>query len=120
MQPADGKHRQIACGPKFFRGPANARNAIAVGTAWPAPYSAFESAEFFSLMPSAKLSVFPAFHKIAGRTVLVVGDGAEAAAKVRLLFETEALVRLVAADPEPELAEMVHTPQVEHRARPFQ
>jgi len=37
-----------------------------------------------------KLSVFPAFHKVAGRRVVVVGGGEHAAAKIRLLSETEA------------------------------
>jgi uroporphyrin-III C-methyltransferase/precorrin-2 dehydrogenase/sirohydrochlorin ferrochelatase len=37
-----------------------------------------------------KLAVFPAFHKVAGRRVVVVGGGAEAAAKIRLLSETKA------------------------------
>ena len=39
---------------------------------------------------SRKLAVFPAFHKVAGRRVVVVGGGAEAAAKIRLLAETKA------------------------------
>ncbi len=37
-----------------------------------------------------KLGVFPAFHKVEGRRVAVVGGGAEAAAKIRLLGETKA------------------------------
>jgi uroporphyrin-III C-methyltransferase/precorrin-2 dehydrogenase/sirohydrochlorin ferrochelatase len=37
-----------------------------------------------------KLAVFPAFHKVAGRRVVVVGQGAAAAAKLRLLAETSA------------------------------
>lgn len=37
-----------------------------------------------------KLAVFPAFHKVAGRRVVVVGGGPEAAAKIRLLSETKA------------------------------
>jgi uroporphyrin-III C-methyltransferase/precorrin-2 dehydrogenase/sirohydrochlorin ferrochelatase len=39
---------------------------------------------------SRKLAVFPAFHKVAGRRVVVVGGGVEAAAKIRLLAETRA------------------------------
>ena len=37
-----------------------------------------------------KLAVFPAFHKVEGRRVVVVGGGHEAAAKIRLLSETKA------------------------------
>jgi len=49
-----------------------------------------------------KLAVFPAFHKVAGRDVLVVGGGEEAAAKIRLLAETSANVRVFAATVETE------------------
>jgi uroporphyrin-III C-methyltransferase/precorrin-2 dehydrogenase/sirohydrochlorin ferrochelatase len=41
-------------------------------------------------MTDRKLAVFPAFHKVAGRRVVVVGGGHEAAAKIRLLAETKA------------------------------
>ena len=37
-----------------------------------------------------KLAVFPAFHKVDGRRVVIVGGGAEAAAKIRLVAETKA------------------------------
>jgi uroporphyrin-III C-methyltransferase/precorrin-2 dehydrogenase/sirohydrochlorin ferrochelatase len=37
-----------------------------------------------------KMSVFPAFHRVAGRRVVVVGGGEEAANKIRLLAETSA------------------------------
>jgi uroporphyrin-III C-methyltransferase/precorrin-2 dehydrogenase/sirohydrochlorin ferrochelatase len=43
-----------------------------------------------------KLAVFPAFHKVAGRRVVVVGGGHAAAAKVRLLSETKAEIILYA------------------------
>jgi uroporphyrin-III C-methyltransferase/precorrin-2 dehydrogenase/sirohydrochlorin ferrochelatase len=71
-------------------------------------------------MALQRLSVFPAFHKVTGRPVLVVGDGAEAAAKVRLLGETEAQIRLVAADPSAELAELTAESGLDCRARPFE
>jgi uroporphyrin-III C-methyltransferase/precorrin-2 dehydrogenase/sirohydrochlorin ferrochelatase len=70
-------------------------------------------------MPANRLAVFPAFHTVAGRVVTVVGDGAEAAAKVRLLRETEAAIRLVAAVPSPELAILVANHPIELRARAF-
>src|SRR3990167_10238225 len=37
-----------------------------------------------------KLGVFPAFHKVAGRRVVIVGGGVEAATKIMLLGETQA------------------------------
>lgn len=51
----------------------------------------------------ARLTAFPAFHKVSGRTVLIVGSGAAAAAKARLLGETDAKLRIVAEAPEREL-----------------
>ena len=71
-------------------------------------------------MAPERLTVFPAFHKVAGRPVLVVGEGAEAAAKVRLLLETEAAIRLVAEAASGELLDLVGVHNLEHRARPFQ
>ena len=46
-----------------------------------------------------KLSFFPAFFPVEGRRVVVVGDGEEAAAKVRLLGETNALIEVYATEP---------------------
>jgi uroporphyrin-III C-methyltransferase/precorrin-2 dehydrogenase/sirohydrochlorin ferrochelatase len=70
-------------------------------------------------MSAERLSVFPAFHKVAGRPVVIVGERAEAVAKVRLLRETDAVIRLVAAQPSPDLAELAALPEVEHRTGPF-
>ncbi|SHO60731.1 uroporphyrin-III C-methyltransferase / precorrin-2 dehydrogenase / sirohydrochlorin ferrochelatase [Pseudoxanthobacter soli DSM 19599] len=67
-----------------------------------------------------RLSVFPAFHKVSGRPVLVVGGGAEALAKVRLLTETEARIVVVAEDPGEELAAVVTRAGGEIRRRAFQ
>jgi uroporphyrin-III C-methyltransferase/precorrin-2 dehydrogenase/sirohydrochlorin ferrochelatase len=44
-----------------------------------------------------KLAIFPCFHKVEGRRVVVVGGGAEAAAKIRLLAETRAEIVVYAA-----------------------
>jgi uroporphyrin-III C-methyltransferase / precorrin-2 dehydrogenase / sirohydrochlorin ferrochelatase len=44
-----------------------------------------------------KLGVFPAFHKVAGRRVVIVGGGSEAASKIRLLAETSAEIVVFAA-----------------------
>jgi uroporphyrin-III C-methyltransferase/precorrin-2 dehydrogenase/sirohydrochlorin ferrochelatase len=49
-----------------------------------------------------KLGTFPAFHRVEGRRVVVVGGGGEAAAKIRLLSETSADLVVFAAVLEPE------------------
>jgi uroporphyrin-III C-methyltransferase/precorrin-2 dehydrogenase/sirohydrochlorin ferrochelatase len=51
---------------------------------------------------SRKLAVFPAFHKVAGRRVVIVGGGTEAAAKIRLLSETKAQIVVFAPSLEKE------------------
>lgn len=51
-----------------------------------------------------RLAVFPAFQKVEGRRVLVVGSGDEAVAKVRLLAQTSALIEVVAEAPNDALA----------------
>ena len=50
-----------------------------------------------------KLSIFPAFHQVEGRRVVVAGNGEAAAAKVRLLSETRAAIELFTANPSDEL-----------------
>ncbi|RCL01669.1 MAG: uroporphyrin-III C-methyltransferase / precorrin-2 dehydrogenase / sirohydrochlorin ferrochelatase [Candidatus Tokpelaia sp. JSC085] len=47
-----------------------------------------------------KLSVFPAFFKVNGRYILIVGSGAAALAKIRLIDETTALIVAVAPNPD--------------------
>jgi len=71
-------------------------------------------------MTSERLSVFPAFHKVSRRPVLVVGSGVEAMAKVRLLLETEADIRLVGKNPDKELTELAATHAIDQRGRPFE
>jgi uroporphyrin-III C-methyltransferase/precorrin-2 dehydrogenase/sirohydrochlorin ferrochelatase len=70
-------------------------------------------------MSQARLAVFPAFHKISGRPVVIVGEGAAATAKLRLVLETEAAPRLIAKAPETELAVLIVGHDVEHFARGF-
>ena len=70
-------------------------------------------------MPKTPLAVFPAFHKVSGRVVVVVGEGVEAAAKLRLVLETAAVPRLIARAPQTELAVLVVGHDVEHHARGF-
>ncbi|POF34575.1 siroheme synthase CysG [Roseibium marinum] len=69
--------------------------------------------------PDARLDVFPAFMKVAGRKVLVAGHGGEAAAKVRLLGETNARIVVVSQMIEPELREAIDLFEAEHIAEDF-
>ncbi|MEP3048429.1 MAG: siroheme synthase CysG [Roseibium sp.] len=66
-----------------------------------------------------RLDVFPAFMKVEDKRVLVVGHGAEAAAKVRLLGETSARIIVVSKQIEPDLAEVIDLFQVEHISEDF-
>ena len=49
--------------------------------------------------PSDRMNVFPAFFRVEGKGVAVVGNGEEALAKVRLLLNTRADIVLIAAGP---------------------
>ncbi|CTQ52509.1 Siroheme synthase [Roseibium album] len=69
--------------------------------------------------PEARLDVFPAFMKVAGRKVLVVGHGAEAAAKVRLLGETNAQILVVSKHVEADLQKAIDLFQADHIAEEF-
>jgi len=64
--------------------------------------------------PENRLDVFPAFMKVAGKRVLVIGHGGEAAAKVRLLGETNAHIVVIGKDIEPDLQEAVTLFKAEH------
>jgi uroporphyrin-III C-methyltransferase/precorrin-2 dehydrogenase/sirohydrochlorin ferrochelatase len=67
-----------------------------------------------------RLAVFPTFTKVAGRPVVVVGSGDEAAAKVRLLSETDALIRVFAEVPDAALLSAVDAAGAELIRRPFE
>ncbi len=54
-----------------------------------------------------KLSTFPAFFRVSGRTVVVVGEGDEAFAKARLLFNTDARIVVLAEAPESGFARFI-------------
>ncbi len=54
-----------------------------------------------------RLSVFPVFLKVENRFAVVIGDGAEAAAKARLLRESCIAIKLVSRKPSLELAALV-------------
>jgi uroporphyrin-III C-methyltransferase/precorrin-2 dehydrogenase/sirohydrochlorin ferrochelatase len=56
---------------------------------------------------------------VTGRRVVVAGNGAEAAAKVRLVLETDATIRLVSESPSDELAGLVIAHDLDHRPRRF-
>ncbi|MAB00210.1 MAG: uroporphyrinogen-III C-methyltransferase [Stappia sp.] len=66
-----------------------------------------------------KLAVFPTFHKVEGRRVVVVGEGEEAAAKLRLLNETRARLVVVAVSPETALLSAIEKSGAELVAEPF-
>ena len=53
-------------------------------------------------MSTTRLTTFPAFFRVSGRTVAVFGNGGEAFAKVRLLRNTDAHIVAYAEDPEPD------------------
>ncbi|UDF29590.1 UNVERIFIED_ORG: siroheme synthase CysG [Roseateles sp. XES5] len=54
-----------------------------------------------------KLSTFPAFFRVSGRTVVVVGEGDEAFAKARLLFNTDARIVVLAEAPDADFARFI-------------
>ncbi|MFD1695395.1 siroheme synthase CysG [Roseibium aestuarii] len=68
---------------------------------------------------ASRLDVFPTFFKVAGERVCVVGHGGEAAAKVRLLGETNARIEVISAEIEPELAEVMEKVGARHIAEEF-
>ncbi|WP_298960230.1 siroheme synthase CysG [uncultured Roseibium sp.] len=69
--------------------------------------------------PEDRLDVFPTFMKVAGQRVLVVGHGAEAAAKVRLLGETNARIVVISALVEADLEEAIERFGAEHVSEEF-
>lgn len=62
---------------------------------------------------------FPAFFAIRGRAVLVVGGGAVALRKARLLSDAGGVVSVVAPTLGPEMSALVEKGSVHHRAKPF-
>jgi uroporphyrin-III C-methyltransferase/precorrin-2 dehydrogenase/sirohydrochlorin ferrochelatase len=69
--------------------------------------------------PHDQLSVFPAFFRVEGKGVVVVGNGDEALAKVRLLLNTRATITLVADRPDAVLMAQVIQNDIRHVAEPF-
>lgn len=66
-----------------------------------------------------KLDAFPVFLKVAGRMVVIVGNGDEALAKARLLGQSSARLRLIADAPEAELARWTEENGAELLATPY-
>lgn len=66
-----------------------------------------------------RLDVFPAFMKVAGRRVLVVGHGGEAAAKVRLLGETNARIEVISREIDADLDAAIKAVGAVHVAEDF-
>lgn len=66
-----------------------------------------------------QLSTFPAFFRVEARDVVVVGNGDEALAKVRLLLNTRARITLVADAPESALITLAVQNNIRHVGRPF-
>jgi uroporphyrin-III C-methyltransferase / precorrin-2 dehydrogenase / sirohydrochlorin ferrochelatase len=68
---------------------------------------------------TTKLTTFPAFLKVSGRRVVIVGNGEEALAKCRLLGETDAHLVLVANEPSADLRKLVEAAGIEHVSATF-
>ncbi|WP_417666447.1 siroheme synthase CysG [Roseibium sp.] len=66
-----------------------------------------------------RLDVFPTFFKVADTRVCVVGHGGEAAAKVRLLGETNARIEVISTEIEAELAKAIDEVGARHIPEDF-
>lgn len=64
----------------------------------------------------AKLNAFPVFMRVKDRTAVIVGGGSEALAKARLLGQSSARLRIVAAAPDPGLLAFIAETGAEHVA----
>jgi len=62
------------------------------------------------------MKTFPMFLQMAGRHVVIVGGGEQAAQKARLMIKTEARLVLVAPELDPELVDLVQQGRAEHLA----
>lgn len=59
------------------------------------------------------MKTFPMFLTMTGRLVVIAGTGEQAAQKARLMLKTEARLRLIGRDLDPELAELVASGRAE-------
>jgi uroporphyrin-III C-methyltransferase/precorrin-2 dehydrogenase/sirohydrochlorin ferrochelatase len=67
-----------------------------------------------------RLNTFPIFMRVEGEAVVIVGGGDEALAKARLLGQSSAKLRIVAADAEPALLEWIAANGAEHVAADYE
>lgn len=61
------------------------------------------------------MKTFPMFLKVAGRQIVIIGGGEQAAQKTRLALKTEAELVVVAPELDPELQDLVTEGRVYHR-----
>jgi uroporphyrin-III C-methyltransferase/precorrin-2 dehydrogenase/sirohydrochlorin ferrochelatase len=66
-----------------------------------------------------RLSAFPAFFRVSGKSVFVFGDGDEAYAKVRLLRNTQARIVAFTSEPEADYAAYLAAQAIETVDAPF-
>lgn len=79
-----------------------------------------EAGKEFAAHDATKLDVFPAFFKVADKSVVVLGGGDEAAAKVRLLSETNANLTVIAPNLYGTMRDAIAVSGATHIARDFQ
>ncbi|NSX56623.1 siroheme synthase CysG [Parasulfitobacter algicola] len=65
------------------------------------------------------MKTFPMFLQMAGRRVVIVGGGEQAAQKARLILKTEALVEIWAPTLDPELSGLVADGRMTHQTGPI-
>ena len=65
------------------------------------------------------MKTFPMFLQMAGRRVVIVGGGEQAAQKTRLILKTEAAVEIWAPTLDPELSGLADTGRITHRTGPI-
>ncbi|RUW28494.1 uroporphyrinogen-III C-methyltransferase, partial [Mesorhizobium sp. M1A.F.Ca.IN.020.06.1.1] len=63
---------------------------------------------------NAKLNAFPVFLRVDGEAVAIVGNGEEALAKARLLAQSNATLRIIADNADPELLNFIATAGAVH------
>lgn len=68
---------------------------------------------------ASKLNAFPVYMWVERRRVVIVGEGEEALAKARLIFQSSAELVVVAEQPSPALAEWVAQHKVQLVAAPY-